>query len=307
MLSLTSYHPILYQRHFWLTSIPISTQIATKIKHEHARGYLDEHQPSGHYKQAKAIHYKAFRKTATQLGLLENRKTKRLASQTNVWEPTVKAPLAYKTEETALNDSILTESSSSIAPKSSSQVELPEELELVDAEEEQIIPTESVKPRRRGRPRKSDLVIAQKEETVSTITTSPRRRPGRPRKSELADTGEDDIEGIETVSRRRRRLRKDEPLDQPQPIESTSLDMDEGSIKSEDDDTKPERSISAEPTTPRGRGRPKKKGKGKVTKPETLPISSHSGKSTAGKKRSTARSTTANSSGSPPNSSCVAS
>lgn len=240
--------------------------------------------------------------------MLEARKTKRLASQTNVWEPTAEVPLASKTEESAPNDSILTESSSSVAPKSSSRVERPEESKLVVAEEEQIIPTESAKLRRRGRPRKSDLVIAQKEETVSTITTSPRRRAGRPRKSELADTGNDEIEGIGTASRRSGRLRKTEQLDQPQSIESTSLDMDEGSIKSEGDDTKPERSISSEPTTPRRRGRPKKIDNSKVKKPDTLPISSHSGKSTAAeKKRSTARSITANSSGSPPNSSCVAS
>lgn len=278
------------------------------MKHEHARGYLDEHQSNDLFKQAKAIHYKAFRRTATRLGLLEDRKTKRLASQTNVREPTNKVPLAYKTEKGAPNDAILTESSSPIAPKSTSRVEYREQSEMVDAEAEQAIPTEDVKPRRIGRPRKSGRIIPQKEETVSAISAAARPRAVPNEESELADTGKSETKGIETASRRRGRPRKNQQLDQPQPIESTSVDIDEGSIQSEGDDKKTERSISSEPTTPRRRGRPRKNDQSRVKKPETLPISSHSGKSTAGKKRSPARSTTtASSPGSPPNSACVAS
>jgi hypothetical protein len=307
--------------------IPISSQITTKIQSEYTRGHLGDHQANDHYKQTKAIHYQVFHDTASQMGLLKDRPSKRQAVQATEGEPTVQIPLTSTTDESAPNDLQLNDPSSSTAPKLSRRMGRSKKSELVNAEDERMVLRESSQPHSAGRPGKSDLANAQKVETKSTVTTSPRRggrrrksdlvgaqgansnvaapcrRVGRMRASEQADTRK---EGMETA-------RKDEHFNQPEElthsIETASIGHVESPRKSESGDKKQERSCSSEPTPPRRTGRSKRIDNGKIKKAETLPISSHSGKTKAGKKRTTARSTSASSPGteSPPNATCVAS
>ncbi|KAI8577311.1 hypothetical protein K450DRAFT_201281 [Umbelopsis ramanniana AG] len=326
-------YPILDHDYDSYTSIipeRTAAQIATKIQTEYARGYLGDHQANDHYKQTKAIQYEVFHDTASQMGLLKDRQPNRQASKVNESEPAVQIPAPFATDESAPNGSTLTEPSSSAAIKLPRRAGRGKKSELVAAEDERIGLTE---PRRVGRSRKSDMATAQKEKMTTTVNTSPRRmgrprksdladaqgkgsnataprhRVGRPRKSELADAPKEGREGIE--SRRVGRPRNYEHFDQPeehtQSIDTTSLSPVDSTRKFESDGSEQER--WSELTSPRRGGHFKRIEGGKIKKAETLPISSHSRKTTAGKKPTTASSTPASSPGtqSPPNSSCLAS